>query len=95
MLRAAHSAPSAFIAELKLSAELSDSFSFGFSFTMKKSTHLTIWELVLLLASILVFRSGWLLLDQFEWFSSITGLVILLGIGLLVCFIALKLINRD
>jgi len=62
---------------------------------MKKSTYLTIWELVLLLASILVFRSGWLLLDQFVWFGSVKGLVILLAIGFVVCIIALKSINKD
>jgi hypothetical protein len=62
---------------------------------MKKSTFLTIWELVLLFASILVFRSGWLLLDQFKWFSTLTGLLILLTIGFAACIIALKLINKD
>jgi hypothetical protein len=62
---------------------------------MKKSTYLTIWELVLLLASILVFRSGWLLLDQFVWFGSVTGLAILLAIGFVVCIIALRSINKD
>lgn len=62
---------------------------------MKRSNYLTIWELVLLLASILVFRSGWLLLDQIAFASSTSALVLLLVIGFVVSIIALKAINKE
>lgn len=62
---------------------------------MKKSNHLTIWELTLLLASILVFRSVWLLLDGMTWATEKTGLLILLAVGFVVTVVALKVINRD
>ena len=62
---------------------------------MKKSIHLTLWELVLLFASILVFRSVWLLLDQMAWASAKTGLLVLLGAGFVLTVIAVKAINKD
>ena len=62
---------------------------------MKKSNHMMMWELVLLFASILVFRSVWLLLDQSAWASAKPGLLILLGIGFVATVVALKAINKD
>ena len=62
---------------------------------MRKSNYLTLWELVLLFASILVFRSVWLLLDQMAWASAKTGLLVLLGVGFVLTVIALKAINKD
>lgn len=62
---------------------------------MKKSNYLTLWELVLLFASILVFRSIWLLLDKMAWASGKIGLAVLLGAGLVVTVVALKAINKD
>lgn len=62
---------------------------------MRKSNYLTVWELVLLFASILVFRSVWLLLDQMAWASAKTGLIVLLGVGFVLTVIALRAINKD
>lgn len=62
---------------------------------MRKSNYLTVWELVLLFASILVFRSVWTLLDGMAWASSKTGLLVLLGIGFVATVVALKAINKD
>ena len=62
---------------------------------MRRSNYLTLWELVLLLASILVFRSGWLLLDRLAWATSVTGLFSCLAIGFLVCVVSIKAINRE
>lgn len=49
-----------------------------------------IWlELLLLGASILVFRSVWMLLDATAWASTLTGQLVLLGVGLLATVFAL------
>ena len=47
------------------------------------------------MASILVFRSGWLLLDRLAWATSITGLFTCLAVGFLVCVVSIKAINRE
>lgn len=62
---------------------------------MNKKTMLIAWELLLLAASILVFRSAWLLLDRSDWASSPTGLVVLLGSGVGLSVVALRAINRS
>ena len=62
---------------------------------MKKTTPLILCELLLLVSSILVLRSIWHLLDQMAWASAKTGLLILLGIGLVLTIFALKAIHKD
>lgn len=53
-----------------------------------------IWlELMLIGASILIFRSVWTLLDLIPWAKSRTGLGVLLGVGLVVTVAALKSIE--
>jgi hypothetical protein len=52
------------------------------------------WEMLLLFASILVFRSGWILLDRWSWASGTTGLAALLAVGSLLCVIAFRAINK-
>ena len=62
---------------------------------MKNRNRLIVLELVLLFASILVFRSVWLLLDAFKWASTTTGLLSLLVPGAVLCWLAFKNINDD
>ena len=50
-----------------------------------------IWlEMVLIGASILIFRSVWTLLDLIPWAKSRSGLAVLLGVGVVVTVVALR-----
>jgi hypothetical protein len=50
-----------------------------------------IWlEMVLIGASILIFRSVWTLLDLIPWAKSRSGLAVLLGLGIVVTVVALR-----
>jgi hypothetical protein len=60
---------------------------------MKNPNSLIRWELLLLFASILVFRSVWLLLDQLKWARETSGLLALLLPGVVLCFFALRAIH--
>lgn len=51
------------------------------------------WELLLLFASVLVFRSIWLLLDEMKWARETTGLLALLLPGVGLCLVALRAIH--
>ena len=62
---------------------------------MKNSRHLVFWELTLLVASVLVFRGLWLLLDRIEWMNQIAGLWTSLTAGLIVVVVALVAVNRS
>lgn len=62
---------------------------------MENRIKLIAWEMLLLAASILVFRSAWLLLDRLVWASSAKGLAILLGVGALLAVVAFRAINRS
>ena len=60
---------------------------------MKNPNSLIGWELLLLFASILVFRSVWLLLDQMKWAREAPGLLALLLPGAVLCVFALRAIH--
>jgi hypothetical protein len=62
---------------------------------VKNKSHLVFWELVLILASVLIFRGLWLLLDQVEWLNHRVGLWASLAVGVIVCVAALVAVNRD
>ena len=47
-------------------------------------------EMVLIGASILIFRSVWTLLDLIPWAKSPSGLAVLLGVGIVVTVVALR-----
>lgn len=50
-----------------------------------------IWlELVLIGASILIFRSAWAMLDSIPWATSQAGLAVLLGVGIVLTVVALR-----
>jgi len=61
---------------------------------MKHNSQLVFWEMALLLASVLVFRALWLLLDHVDWMSRPAGLWGSLAIGLSGAMIALAYLNR-
>ena len=50
-------------------------------------------EMLLIGASILIFRSVWTLLDSIAWASGRTGLVVLLVVGIVATLFALRSIN--
>lgn len=62
---------------------------------MENGTKLILWEMLLLFASILVFRSAWLLLDRSPWASGQAGLGVLLAAGAVVAVVAFRAINRS
>ncbi len=62
---------------------------------MKNKSHLVFWEMVLILASVPVFRSVWLLLDGIEWMSRPVGLWASLAVGLILGIVALGAVNRS
>jgi len=49
---------------------------------------------VLILASVAVFRSVWLLLDTIEWLSRPAGLWASLAVGMIAATVALAVVNR-
>jgi len=62
---------------------------------MKRSkSYLVFLELVLILASILMYRSVWLLLDRTDWMSQPAGLWASLAVGVIVAAVALAAVNR-
>jgi len=56
--------------------------------------YLVFLELVLILASILMFRSVWLLLDGIEWMCHPAGLWVSLAVGVIVGTVVLVAVNR-
>ena len=61
---------------------------------MKNNRHLVFWEMTLLVASVLVFRGLWLLLDAIEWLSRPAGLWASLAVGMIAAAVALVAVNR-
>jgi hypothetical protein len=59
----------------------------------KNNPRLIAWEIVLLLASVFVFRGLWTLLDKIEWMTSTTALIRSLVIGVIVTVIAFWRLN--
>ena len=50
-------------------------------------------ELMLIIATVPVFRAGWWLLDSFDWLNEPFGILVSLAAGLLFSGIALSKIN--
>ena len=61
---------------------------------MKNSRHLVFWEMAILVASVLVFRGLWLLLDTIEWLSRPAGLWASLAVGMIAATVVLAVVNR-
>jgi hypothetical protein len=62
---------------------------------IKNNPRFIAWEIVLLLASVFVFRGLWTLLDKVEWMSSTSSLIQSLVIGIVLSVIAFWRLNRD
>jgi len=61
-----------------------------------RTSRVVFWELVLVLASVLIFRSGWMLLDRLSLFNPDHVLWVLLAVGIAVASISLfKLKNNE
>lgn len=56
---------------------------------------IVLWEFLLIFASILVFRSIWMLLDRIPEMKSEAGLWASLILGAVIAFIAILTINRS
>ncbi len=61
---------------------------------MKSKPRLVFWELVLILASVPIFRGIWLLLDGIEWLNRPAGLWASLAVGGILASVALAAIER-
>ncbi|MBN2150956.1 MAG: hypothetical protein JW839_05910 [Candidatus Lokiarchaeota archaeon] len=62
---------------------------------MKQTTKTILEEVILLFSSILVFRSGWTLLDRVPWLHEDVALWIMLVAGSAVTIVALYLLNKQ
>ena len=61
-----------------------------------RTSRVVFWELVLVLASVLIFRSGWMLLDRLSLFNPNHVLWVLLAVGIAVASVSLfKLKNNE
>ena len=67
----------------------------NFNYENKNNPRLVAWEIVLLLASVFVFRGLWTLLDKVEWMSSTSALIRSLVIGVVLSVIAFWRLNRN
>jgi len=59
-----------------------------------RTLEIVIWEFLLLLASVLVFRSVWTLLDRISVMTNHFGLWASLILGTIVTFMAIFMINK-
>ena len=62
---------------------------------IKNNPRLIAWEMVLLVASVFIFRGLWTLLDKVEWMSSTSALIRSLVIGVVLTVIAFWQLNRN
>jgi hypothetical protein len=62
---------------------------------IKNNPRLIVWEIVLLLASVFVFRGLWTLLDKVEWMSNTSALIRSLVFGVVLSVIAFWRLNRN
>lgn len=56
--------------------------------------HVSFWETILILGSIPVFRSVWMLFDSIEFMNRHVGILLSLAGGILLCVISLFALNR-
>jgi hypothetical protein len=53
------------------------------------------WEIALLVASIPVFRSVWMIFDRMEFMNGDVGILLSLAAGTLLCVLSLFALNRN
>jgi len=57
-------------------------------------SHIVFWEMVLLVGSIPIFRGVWMIFDWLDFMNGITGIVLSLAAGIVLCIIALLALNK-
>ena len=55
--------------------------------------YMVFWEIVLILGSIPLFRSIWVLCDRIDFLNRYVGLLLSLAVGLVICVVALLALN--
>ena len=62
---------------------------------MEKRKHV-FWELTLLIGSVFVFRSLWIIMDRIEFFNTYLNLIVFLIIGVIITGIAFyRIVHAD
>jgi hypothetical protein len=56
--------------------------------------HLVLWEIILIVGSIPVFRSVWMVFDSIEFMNQRTGILLSFAGGMAFCVIALLALNK-
>jgi hypothetical protein len=55
---------------------------------------IVVWEMMLIVATIPVFRSVWMLLDDIQFMNSPAGLYGSLALGVILSLVALRIVNN-
>jgi uncharacterized membrane protein required for colicin V production len=62
---------------------------------MKRSKwHLVLWEIILIVGSIPLFRSVWMVFDRIEFMNQRAGILLSFAGGIALCIIALLALNN-
>lgn len=56
--------------------------------------HLVLWEMILIVGSIPVFRSVWMLFDSIEFMNQRAGILLSFAGGIALCVMALLALNK-
>jgi len=56
--------------------------------------YLTLWEIILILGSVPLFRSVWMACDSFEFMNQRVGLLLSFAGGMALCVMALLALNK-
>jgi hypothetical protein len=56
--------------------------------------HLTLWEIILILGSVPVFRSVWMVCDRVEFMNQCAGILLSFAGGMALCVMALLALNK-
>ena len=59
-----------------------------------RSIRIAIYEFLLVLASVLIFRSLWMISDRISWMNQDLGILVSLIVGIVVTLISLIRLNR-
>jgi hypothetical protein len=56
--------------------------------------HLALWEIILILGSVPVFRSVWMVFDSVEFMNQCAGILLSFTGGMVLCIMALLALNK-
>lgn len=60
----------------------------------QKLLYLILWEIVLIIGSIPLFRSLWMLFDRIDFMNQYAGILLSFAVGIIICIISLIALNR-